>query len=181
MKSIPTAEDDKKHVLTSYTFIVEKHVSLHSIYNPRLMNYVPSQPRLSGARAYPIPQEHSKEPSVLVHVWLHPPLLVRHSSTSILKLFFSYLNTVVFFFLSLPLQSKLLGAKLYPVPQEHSKEPIVLVHVWLHPPLLVRHSSTSINKVLEITCIAILTTYLKQEVHRWVQIPLHCKNMNKAT
>ena len=45
--------------------------------------YVPSQFESSAANSYPVPQEHSNDPKVLVHIWLHPPLRVEHSSTSI--------------------------------------------------------------------------------------------------
>ena len=46
----------------------------------------PSQSSPSSASVYPMSQEHSNEPYSLVQVWLHPPLLVRHSSISVKKL-----------------------------------------------------------------------------------------------
>ena len=57
-----------------------------------------------------------------------------------------YISVVIY---SLPLQVRLSVSKMYPVSQEHSNEPRVLVHVWLHPPLsAVRHSFTSVEKKL---------------------------------
>ena len=106
---------------------------------------LPSQFRLSTASVYPVPQEHSNDPYLLVHVWLHPPLLVWHSSTSIKHELRNFIHLKVKL---LPSQSRSSTASLYPVPQEHSNDPYMSVHVWLHPPLLVWHSSTSIKHEL---------------------------------
>ena len=43
---------------------------------------IPSQSRLFAANKNPSLQEHSNEPKMSVHVWLHPPLSVKHSLIS---------------------------------------------------------------------------------------------------
>jgi hypothetical protein len=35
---------------------------------------------------------------------------------------------------------------MYPVAHAHSKEPLVLVHIWAQPPLFVAHSSLSVHE-----------------------------------
>ena len=59
----------------------------------------------------------------------------------------SKLNTFYSVCLVVPSQSRLFAAILNPSSQEHSNEPWVLVHVWLHPPLSTRHSSISVKKL----------------------------------
>ena len=118
-------------------------ITITSYYLSEYFFNLPLQSRLSAASEYPISQEHSNEPNMLVHVWLHPPLLVWHSSTSVIIIITitSYPSEYFFY---LPLQSRLSAASEYPMSQEHSNEPWVLVHVWLHPPLWSSwHSSTS--------------------------------------
>ena len=44
---------------------------------------IPVQVLLSASSFHPLLHLHVKEPGVLVHVCRHPPLLARHSSTSV--------------------------------------------------------------------------------------------------
>jgi hypothetical protein len=44
--------------------------------------YLPEQDLPSEPNVYPDPQPQVKLPTVLMHVWVHPPLLVKHSLTS---------------------------------------------------------------------------------------------------
>ena len=106
-------------------------------------NAWPVQPKESAASEYPIPQEHSNEPYVLVQIWVHPPLLVWHSSISVQQWLLIICRNNCHSFL--PSQPRLFAASRYPTPQVHTKELKVFVQVWLHPPLSVWHSSRSVK------------------------------------
>ena len=105
--------------------------------------------------------EQKKLPSVLVHIWSHPPLSVKHSLMSanynniLLDIIYYNVAILTSFRLSeiqyfkqhpkkiLPVQSNPLLSRLNPVLQEQEKLPSMLVHVCSHPPLSVKHSLMS--------------------------------------
>ena len=71
------------------TLCLNSHIFMQEIWYPLFplsisgcRVYLPSQFTSSTANSYPVPHEHSNDPKVLLHIWLHPPLRVEHSSTS---------------------------------------------------------------------------------------------------
>ena len=103
----------------------------------------PIQVFWSSSNVYPSAHAHSKDPFLLIHMWLQPPSFTLHSSTS-----------------SHPLPSL---ASVYPPRHSHWKEPMTFLHEWLQPPLFESHSSMS-EKVEETSYICSYKTLNATEI-----------------
>ncbi len=111
---------------------------------------IPTQLLASAASWYPDLQLHTKDPGVLVQMWLQPPLLLLHSlmsgmkvDSTICQIWCTLSPTTMYNHCYLPLQLLPSLASTNPALHSHLWDPGWFTHSWAHPPLLLWHSFTS--------------------------------------